>query len=145
VCQLKEQVMDHVHSGCQIMVSAHFWTEDSPGWNPAICMCVCMKHEYTCLCLYGFGFWGNLRCNGKSKAARDLCINLYIGPYSFIKLWNLFWKYALMWKGPWHAQYWNVCGIFAWKTFIFTANVMVLERMTGPSAGKIFGAWREAR
>lgn len=24
VCQLKEQVMDHVHSGCQIMVSAHF-------------------------------------------------------------------------------------------------------------------------
>ncbi|KAJ9585630.1 hypothetical protein L9F63_002575 [Diploptera punctata] len=24
VCQLKEQVMDHVHSGCQIMVTAHF-------------------------------------------------------------------------------------------------------------------------
>lgn len=24
VCQLKEQVMDHVHSGCQIMASAHF-------------------------------------------------------------------------------------------------------------------------
>jgi transcription factor AP-1 len=24
VCQLKEQVMDHVNSGCQIMVSAHF-------------------------------------------------------------------------------------------------------------------------
>lgn len=24
VCQLKEQVMDHVHSGCQIMVSTHF-------------------------------------------------------------------------------------------------------------------------
>ncbi|PNF33089.1 Transcription factor AP-1 [Cryptotermes secundus] len=24
VCQLKEQVMDHVHSGCQIMVAAHF-------------------------------------------------------------------------------------------------------------------------
>ncbi|XP_069678518.1 transcription factor Jun [Periplaneta americana] len=24
VCQLKEQVMDHVHSGCQIMVASHF-------------------------------------------------------------------------------------------------------------------------
>lgn len=26
VCQLKQQVMDHVHSGCQIMLSPQFWT-----------------------------------------------------------------------------------------------------------------------
>jgi hypothetical protein len=38
VCQLKEQVMDHVQSGCQIMASPHFWTEDSRNeTGPGVC------------------------------------------------------------------------------------------------------------
>jgi hypothetical protein len=82
VCQLKEQVMDHVHSGCQIMVSAHFWTEDSPEWNRA--RRVRVVNEYPCLLLYGFGFLSKLRCNWKSQncsgnfCMKWLCGNLYI-------------------------------------------------------------------